>query len=143
MELNKKYIPQFKVKTTQGADLIFGEGSEKPTLLVLFTTWCDSCQTAAPAISKAFAHIEEKISLVGIGREHAADELEAWANKEGLAYQLVEDPNRDLFNKFAKMHVPRIYLIDTDGSVLYQDVNWHPFMLDDLRDHVEELLARL
>ena len=82
MELNKKFISRFNVKTTKGTDLVFGEGSEKPTLLVLFTTWCDSCQTAAPAISKAFAHVEEKISLVGIGREHGADELDAWAQKK-------------------------------------------------------------
>ena len=91
MELNKKFIPKFEVKTTTGKDLIFGEGSKKPTLLVLFTTWCDSCQKAAPAISKAFAYAQEKINLVGIGREHAAHELEEWGQQTGLVYQLVEE----------------------------------------------------
>lgn len=138
----KHYIESLEVKTTKGLDLKFGDESEKPTLLVLFTTWCSSCKEAAPAISKKFAHLKGQINLVGIGREHRADELEAWGEKEGLAYDLVEDPERLLFKKFAELHVPRIYLIDTDGSVPYQDVNWHPFMLEDMEDSINKLLKK-
>ena len=137
----KHYIEQFDVKTTQGFDVAFGDGSAKPTLLVLFTTWCSSCQDAAPAISKRFEHLKDKINLVGIGREHNAEELESWAREQGLAYDLIEDPDRALFNKFADLHVPRMYLIDTDGSVPYQDVNWHPLMLDDMEEAIKGVLA--
>ena len=136
----KHYIESFDVKTTQNKTIQFGDGSDKPTLLVLFTTWCSSCQEAAPAISKKMAQYKGKINLIGIGREHNASELEAWANEQGLAYDLVEDPSRELFNKFAELHVPRMYLIDTDGSVPYQDVNWHPFMLEDMEEAIEKLL---
>ena len=61
---------------------------------------------------------------------------------EQLAYHLVEDPERALFNEFAKMHVPRIYLVDTKGNVRYQDVNWHPFMLEDMQEAVDCLLQK-
>lgn len=136
----KDYIGTFNVKTTKGLDLTFGDGSKKPTLLVLFTTWCSSCKEAAPAISKKFEQLKGQINLVGIGREHSSEDLEAWAKIEGLAYDLVEDPDRALFNQFAELHVPRIYLIDTDGTVLYQDVNWHRFMLEDMEDAISKLL---
>ena len=63
----KHYIKKFEVKTIKGDGLIFGDGSDKPTLLVLFTTWCSSCMEAAPAISNKFSHLKEQINLVGIG----------------------------------------------------------------------------
>lgn len=136
----KHYIKHFDVKTTQGKQLQFGEGSNKPALLVLFTTWCSSCIEAAPAISKKFESLKGKINLVGIGREHNAEELEAWAKEVGLAYDLVEDPSRELFNEFANLHVPRMYLVDTDGTVKYQDVNWHPLMLEDMEEAIQQIL---
>lgn len=141
MELNKKFVPKLAVRTTKGKELIIGEGSSKPTLLVFFTISCDSCQLAAPTISKAFAHLKPQLNLIGIGRDHKAQKLEEWAKKVGLEYDLIEDPQRTLFHKFAKIHVPRIYLIDTNGKVCYQDVNWHPFMLEDLEDNINKLLT--
>ena len=136
----KKFIDSFDVKTTKGASIKFGKGSDKPTLLFLFTTWCSSCREAAPAISKKFAHLKGKINLVGIGREHNAAELDEWSDTVGLAYDLIEDPSRELFNKFAELHVPRMYLVNTDGKVCYQDVNWHPLMLDDMEEAINKLL---
>ena len=136
----KDYIESFEVKTTKGKMIRFGDGSDKPALLVLFTTWCSSCQDAAPAISKKFAHLKDKINLIGIGREHNAEELEVWANTVGLEYELIEDPDRALFNRFAELHVPRMYLVDTNGSISYQDVNWHPLMLDDMEEAIHRLL---
>ena len=53
----KHYIENFEVKTIQGTTVRFGDGSDKPTLLVLFTTWCSSCMEAAPAISNKFSHL--------------------------------------------------------------------------------------
>ncbi|MFT5645772.1 MAG: peroxiredoxin, partial [Aureispira sp.] len=67
-------------------------------------------------------------------------ELEEWSNKEGLSYDLVEDPTRELFHKFANLHVPRMYLINTDGNVTYQDVNWHPLMLEDMEEAINKIL---
>jgi peroxiredoxin len=138
----KHYIEGFDVKTTKGEPIKFGDGSDKPTLLVLFTTWCSSCKEAAPAISQKFSHLKGQINLVGIGREHNAAELEEWAQTVGLEYDLIEDPSRELFNRFADLHVPRMYLIDTNGSVIYQDVNWHPLMLDDMDDALKKVLEK-
>ena len=59
-----------------------------------------------------------------------------------MVYHIVADPERQLFSRFAKMHVPRIYLIDTEGLVKYQDVNWHPLMLGDIQDAVCRLLEK-
>jgi peroxiredoxin len=139
---SKNYIPTVQCTTIEGQKITFGAAASKPALLVFFTTWCSSCIEAAPAISRQFEHLKDQINLIGIGREHNAAELMTFKEEEQLAYHLVEDPERALFNEFAKMHVPRIYLVDTKGNVRYQDVNWHPFMLEDMQEAVDCLLQK-
>jgi thiol-disulfide isomerase/thioredoxin len=130
----------FEVTDSEGKTVVFGAGSTKPSLLVLFTTWCGSCQKATPSISEIAAPYLDHIQLIGIGREHEAKELNEWAKETQTHYQLIPDPERKLYSHFAKMHVPRIYLIDTMGKVLYQDVNWHPFMLEDIKQAIENCI---
>ena len=140
-DIKKKHqIEQLQVTTLEGENLIIGKGSAKPTLLLFFTTVCSSCQKAAPAISQQMAPLKDHIQLVAVGRDHSSEELAAWAKEHQLAYHFVADPERQLFARFAKMHVPRIYLIDTEGCVKYQDVNWHPLMLGDIQEAVYRLL---
>lgn len=142
MDESIQQLERFEVIDSKGNPVLFGAGSRKPTLLVLFTTWCGSCQKAAPAISEVATPYLDKIQLIGIGREHQASELEEWAAKTNTNYQLVPDPARVIYQHFAKMHVPRIYLIDTTGEVLYQDMNWHPFMLEDIKEAIENCINK-
>ncbi|MGH1339381.1 MAG: TlpA disulfide reductase family protein [Aureispira sp.] len=142
-DIKKKHqIEQLNLTTLDGNTLSIGKGSSKPTLLLFFTTVCSSCQKAAPAISKQLEPLKEHLQLVAVGREHSEEELIVWAKENKLVFHLVADPERQLFARFAKMHVPRIYLIDTDGRVKYQDVNWHPLMLGDIQDAVYQLLQK-
>ena len=140
MEQVIKKLERFEVVDSEGKTVVFGADSTKPTLLVLFTTWCGSCQKAAPSISEVAVPYLDHIQLIGIGREHEASELNEWAQETKTHYQLIPDPERKLYKRFAKMHVPRIYLIDTKGKVLYQDVNWHPFMLEDIKQAIENCI---
>ncbi len=138
----KKQIAGLQLTTIEDKMITIGAGSPLPTLLVLFTTWCGSCQKAAPIISSTFGRYTDRLQLVGIGREHTAEELQEWATEIDSQYQLVADADRALFQQFATMHVPRFYLIDTTGKVLYQDVNWHPFMLEDIQVAIDKLLKK-
>lgn len=142
-DIKKKHqIEQLDLTTLDGHTLSIGKGSSKPTLLLFFTTVCSSCQKAAPAISKQLEPLKKHLQLIAVGREHSEEELAAWTKENEVVYHMVADPERELFSRFAKMHVPRIYLIDTEGRVKYQDVNWHPLMLGDIQDAVCRLLEK-
>lgn len=140
-DIKKKHqIEQLKMTTLTGELLTIGKGSSIPTLLLFFTTICSSCQKALPAIGKQLEPLKDHLQLVAVGRDHSIEELLTWGKEQKNVYHLVADPERRLFTIFAKIHVPRIYLIDTEGRVKYQDVNWHPLMLGDIQDAVCRLL---
>ena len=136
----KRRVKNLTVQTTEGKTRLIGQGADRPAFVVFFSLTCSSCLVAAPKISKVLAPYLEGIHLIGIGRDHEAADLEAWQAEQGTQYQLVPDPARSLFEQFAKLHVPRFYLIDTQGKVRYQDVNWHPLMLPEIERVVQEQL---
>lgn len=127
--------------TLEGTDLTVGAGSKQPTMLVFFSLTCSSCLIAAPKVHEVLLPFLDRIQLVGIGRDHEGAALKAWQAEAQTQYQLVADPNRELFEQFAQLHVPRFYLIDTKGKICYQDVNWHPLMLPEIERNVRELLS--
>ncbi len=140
METKKKNIPLFVVQSIEGKKLKFGLGSPKPTLLILLTTTCGCCEKAIPAINKKFSQLQSQFNIIGVGRGHYPKELKKWKEDLNLHFQLVADPERKIFEEFAKIHVPRFYIIATNGKVLYQDVHWHPLMLEDMADIIRQTI---
>lgn len=134
------FIVQEDLLTIDGKSIRVGRNAEKPTLLTFFMVNCQSCNDAAIALSAHFNKDSEELNVVAVGRDHEANDIIKWAEEVGLDFELVADPNRVLYNKFAKIYVPRIYIIDVDGTVLYQDVNWHPLMLEDIEDAILNLV---
>lgn len=136
----KRGTLSLSLTTVKGESLLIGEGADQPTLLVFFSLTCSSCLEAAPKVSQALAPYREQVRLVGIGRDHDSADLETWQAENQTDYQLIADPDRQLFEQFAQLHVPRFYLIDTKGKICYQDVNWHPLMLPEIERSVRKLL---
>ncbi len=74
-------MEQLSLTSIEGEALTVGQGSTLPTLLLFFTTVCSSCQKAAPAISQQLKPLQKHLQLVAIGRDHSAEELQAWPKK--------------------------------------------------------------
>lgn len=137
----KRRVTTFALETTAGETLHIGQGSQRPTFLIFFTLSCSSCLEAAPIVWEALAPYTDRAHIIAVGRDQQAQELETWQSQTGTHYQLVADPERHLFSQFAKLHVPRFYLIDTEGKVRYQDVNWHPLMLSEIKEAAQQFIG--
>jgi peroxiredoxin len=57
--------------------------------------------------------------LLVIGREHNEDELKNFAKKRKLDLPFYPDQDRAIFSQFAPNTIPRNYLIDPNGKVIY------------------------
>jgi thiol-disulfide isomerase/thioredoxin len=126
-----KFVDNFKVKTLLGKEITLGKGSEKPSVILFFATWCPACKSAIPEIDSVFGQgWEDKINLVAIGRDHTIEELLEWQKKKGIQMEIVADPNSEIFNRFASKFIPRIYVVDSKGEVLFQDYGWGDYVVE-------------
>lgn len=126
-----KFVDNFKVKTLHGKEISLGNGSEKTSVILFFATWCPACKVAISQIDSVFGQTEENnINLVAIGRDHTIEELLEWQKKKGIQMEIVADPNSEIFNRFATQFIPRIYVVDSKGEVIFQDYGWGDYVVE-------------
>jgi hypothetical protein len=58
--------------------------------------------------------------FASIGREHSIKEVMEFRDQGNYLVPFAADPDRSIYNQFAQKKVPRNYLFDRDGQLVYQ-----------------------
>jgi hypothetical protein len=58
--------------------------------------------------------------LLAVGREHSAEEIRTFRDEGNYVLPFAADPERRNYEKFAEKKVPRNYLFDSYGKLIYQ-----------------------
>jgi len=113
--------PDFKVETSDG-ELTTADLKGKVVLINFFATWCPPCRKELPVLEKQvwekFKSNDDFVLLV-IGREHSKEELVKFAEEKELNLPFCPDVNRKIFSQFATQSIPRNYIINKAGKVIY------------------------
>ncbi|MBK3517145.1 peroxiredoxin family protein [Carboxylicivirga marina] len=113
--------PSFTVVTPDG-EMTTADFKGKVVLLNFFATWCPPCIQELPVLEKEvwnqFKDNEDFVLLV-IGREHTPEELKKFAKEKGFDLPFCPDEERKIFSQFATQSIPRNYIINKGGKVIY------------------------
>jgi len=118
--------PLFTATTLDGKEISIEKLKGKVILINYFATWCGPCLKEMPYIeSEIYKKIDdEDFVLVCIGREHTAEELVKFKEEKGFDLPIAPDPKREIYSKYAKMMIPRNFVIGRDGKVIYQHIGF-------------------
>jgi peroxiredoxin len=134
--------PSFSVRTLNGD--LFDVGVNRGTVVVInfFATWCPPCNAEVPHLEKEVwqKFKNQKFRMIGIAREETAEKIAPFARKYQLSYPLAADPKREIYSRFALKFIPRTYVIDADGKIVFQSSN---FSLKEFNRMVEVIEALL
>jgi peroxiredoxin len=120
-------IPEFAYSDENGKLLSSKSFQGKTTLLVFFATWCGPCRQELPHVQKdiwAVYGAKANFKLLVIGREHSAEELLKFKKEQAFTFPIVADKERKIYSLFAKQYIPRTYLINKKGEILYQHIGF-------------------
>jgi peroxiredoxin len=137
-------MPSFTIVSDDGAQLSSSVYAGKAVLITFFATWCPSCQLELAEIEKTLwpnMKDREDIAFLAIGREHSDAELAKYNEKKGFTFPLYPDKNRQIFDAFAVKFIPRTYLVDKSGRIVYIAVGYNQETFKQLQNIIDKTLA--
>ncbi|MDE5419807.1 TlpA family protein disulfide reductase [Labilibaculum sp. DW002] len=135
-------VPAFTIKTLDGEEVAIEKLKGKVVLINFFATWCGPCMKELPEVeAKLWTKFKgEKFAMVSIGREHTKEELLKWNKKKGFTFPIAPDPKREVYSKFASQYIPRNFIVDKSGKIIWQGVGFDQKELEQMIKVIESNL---
>jgi peroxiredoxin len=136
-------MPNFKLHSTVYGDVSSADLKGKVVFISLFATWCPPCQLELADVQSLLwpkYKDNKNFKLLVIGREHTDEQLKVYNEKKKFSFPLYPDPKREVFSLFADKSIPRGYLINKEGKVIYASLGYTKEEFQELLKKIEEAL---
>jgi peroxiredoxin len=116
-------VPEFSYITLNNDTINIDDLKGKVVFMNFFATSCPICMKELPYIENEIwtkYKDNENFELIVFGREHIADEMIAFKEKNEYSFNIVPDPGRKIYSLFAEKYIPRNFILDREGNIIYQ-----------------------
>jgi cytochrome c biogenesis protein CcmG, thiol:disulfide interchange protein DsbE len=112
--------PDFELTASDGKNVRLSDLRGKVVLLNFWATWCPPCKAEMPdlnALQRKYG-ADRDFVVLGVNDEESAADVVAFAEREGIAFPLLLDPDGRVIEKiFNIRYLPTSMIIDRDGNV--------------------------
>ena len=113
-----KPAPDFQVTGLNGEALSLAQYRGQVVLLDFWATWCGPCLVEMPKLKKTYqTYKDQKFQIIGISLDRSKEPLEAYIEKEGIAWDNYWDEDRSLRTLYGVSAIPTAFLIDGEGVI--------------------------
>ena len=136
--------PDFTITNLDGEVFKLSDMKGKVVLVNFFATWCGPCMKELPELEKQVwpRFKNENFKLISIGREHTNAELKKFRFKKKYTFPIAADPKRQIYARYAEKFIPRNYIIDKEGKIIFQSKGFSQKELDEMMIIIEKALNK-
>ena len=138
-------VPEFEYITLQNDTVNIKEHQGKVVFMNFFATSCPVCMKELPYVEK---EIQEKyknnhnFELLAFGREHNANEMLAFKEKNKYTMSFIPDPDRKIYALFAEKYIPRNIVLNREGKIIYEATGFSEKEFSTLKQVIEQELNK-
>ena len=111
-------LPEFRITLSDGSDITTEDLKGRVSLIIFFNTGCVDCQRELPVIQSIFEAEGEDINCICIAREEGESQIASYWQSNGLSMPYSAQPDRNVYNLFATVGIPRTFIADSDMRVI-------------------------
>lgn len=112
-------LPVFSADGPDGTVYRSADAAGRVTVICLFNTTCPDCHREMPKLEYVWEQLggREDFEIACVGRQRTLSEITTFWDERNFTMPYYEDPQKTVYNLFATMTIPRIYLADRQGVV--------------------------
>lgn len=135
-------VPEFSSVTIDNELFDIEDYKGKIVLINLFATYCLPCKPELKSLQEDFwlKYKEKDFVVIGIGKGDDSESLKKLRNEMGLSFPLIADTSKSISNLFARKYIPRNFLINRKGKIVFQTLGYDDIGNEDLKTELEKLL---
>ena len=118
-------MPAVTLMDSSGATFSTERQRGKVVLVNFWATWCGPCKFEIPRLEKEIWQqygTSPKFAMIAVAREQTTEEIVPFQKKNGFTFPIASDPKRSTYKLFADSGIPRSYLVDAQGKIVFQTV---------------------
>jgi peroxiredoxin len=138
-------VPEFTYITLKNDTININDLKGKVVFMNFFATSCPICIKELPHVESEIWAIHkenENFELIVFGREHVAKEMIAFKEKTAYTFNIVPDPERKIYSLFAERYIPRNYILDREGKIIYQSTGFNDEEFAKLKETIKNELQK-
>jgi len=134
-------VPAYAALTLAGDTVRVG-GSEAPTILNVWATWCVACQEEMAALDSLSREFKSRgVRVIGVSVDEGETErVRRFATTNHLGFTIAHDPTAAIEQSYQVVGVPTTFVIGGDGKLLWKRTGNIVDVLGDVRGVVERAL---
>jgi len=135
-------VPAYAAPTLSG-DTVHVGGSEAPTVLNVWATWCTSCQEEMEALdSLKHDYAPRGVRVIAVSVDNGdIERVRRFAESNKLTMTVAHDPANNISQSYAVVGVPTTFVISKDGKLLWRHTGNVSPVLSEARKAIDEELG--